>query len=155
MLHVFSNKDEMPEAHDSGNQQQGSTLDETPVEEKRILLVEDNEDNRLLVKAYLKNLPYIIDEAEDGKIAVDMYRNNTYDLIIMDVQMPIMDGHEATRVIRVLEAERGRPQTPIIALTAHAIKEEIDKCMVAGCDTHVGKPIKKSTLISIIEEFVT
>ncbi len=155
LLHVFSNKDEMPEAHVSGDEQHESKLDETPVEEKRILLVEDNEDNRLLVKAFLKNLPYIIDEAENGKIAVDMYRNNTYDLIIMDVQMPIMDGHEATRVIRVLEAESGRPQTPIIALTAHAIKEEIDKCLAAGCDTHVGKPIKKSTLIGIIEDFIT
>ena len=155
LLHVFSNKDEMPEAHVSGDEQHKSKLDETPVEGKRILLVEDNEDNRLLVKAFLKNLPYIIDEAENGKIAVDMYRNNTYDLIIMDVQMPIMDGHEATRVIRVLEAESGRPQTPIIALTAHAIKEEIDKCLAAGCDTHVGKPIKKSTLIGIIEDFIT
>ena len=84
-----------------------------------------------------------------------MYRYTTYDLIIMDVQMTIMDGHESIRVIRVREAESGRPQTPIIALTAHAIKEEIDKCLAAGCDTHVGKPIKKSTLISIIEDFVT
>ena len=155
LLHVFSNKAEMPVAHVSSEEQHESGLDETPAEEKRILLVEDNEDNRLLVRTYLKKLPYIIDEAENGKIAVDMYRNNTYNLIIMDVQMPVMDGHEATRVIRVLEAESGRPQTPIIALTAHAIKEEIDKCLTAGCDTHVGKPIKKSTLISIIEEFVT
>lgn len=100
-------------------------------------------------------MPYIIDEAENGKIAVDMYRENTYNLILMDVQMPIMDGHEATRTIRVLEAEGGRPVTPIIALTAHAIKEEIDKCMDAGCDTHVGKPIKKSTLIGVIEDYAT
>jgi len=155
LLHVFSNKAEMPVAHVSSDDQQEPGLDETPGEEKRILLVEDNEDNRLLVKTYLKKLPYIIDEAENGKIAVDLYRNNTYNLIIMDVQMPVMDGHEATRVIRVLEAESGRPVTPIIALTAHAIKEEIDKCLTAGCDTHVGKPIKKSTLIGIIEDFIT
>ncbi len=155
LLHVFSSKADMPAADVGGDEQHDPELDETPGEEKRILLVEDNEDNRLLVKTYLKKLPYIIDEAENGKIAVDLYRNNNYNLIIMDVQMPVMDGHEATRVIRVLEAESGRPVTPIIALTAHAIKEEIDKCLTAGCDTHVGKPIKKSTLIGIIEDFIT
>jgi CheY-like chemotaxis protein len=155
LLHVFSSKYKLPEADASGKEELESEPEVSPEEEKRILLVEDNEDNRLLVKTYLKNLPYIIDEAENGKIAVDMYRNNTYNLIIMDVQMPVMDGHEATRIMRVLEVEKGLPSTPIIALTAHAIKEEIDKCMAAGCDTHVGKPIKKATLISIIADFVT
>jgi len=155
LLHIFSSKDEQAGERVTSTEQLESEEDETPVEEKRILLVEDNEDNRLLVKTYLKKLPYIIDEAENGEIAVDLYRENTYNLILMDVQMPVMDGHEATRAMRVLEAENGRPTTPIIALTAHAIKEEIDKCMAAGCDTHVGKPIKKSTLLSVIEDFVT
>ncbi len=155
LLHIFSDKGDISGARDITNEEHESKPEEISAEEKRILLVEDNEDNRLLVRTYLKKFPYIIDEAENGKIGVDMYRENTYNLILMDVQMPVMDGHEATRVIRVLEAESGRPQTPIIALTAHAIKEQIDKCLAAGCDTHVGKPIKKSTLISIIEEFVT
>ncbi|MEE8233343.1 MAG: ATP-binding protein, partial [Gammaproteobacteria bacterium] len=155
LLHVFSSKDEQIGERVTSNEQLESEESETPVEKKRILLVEDNEDNRLLVKTYLKKLPYIIDEAENGEIAVDLYRENTYDLILMDVQMPVMDGHEATKAMRVLEAESGRPTTPIIALTAHAIKEEIDKCLAAGCDTHVGKPIKKSTLLSVIEDFVT
>jgi two-component system sensor histidine kinase/response regulator len=155
LLHVFSSKDQHKEDSHLAKEQIDSETDETSVEEKHILLVEDNEDNRLLVRTYLKKLPYIVDEAENGKIAVDMYRNNSYNLILMDVQMPIMDGHEATRVIRVLEVENGRPTTPIIALTAHAIKEEIDKCLAAGCDTHVGKPIKKSTLIGIIEDYAT
>ena len=155
LLHVFSNKGQQKEESHLAKEQIDSETDEISVEEKHILLVEDNEDNRLLVRTYLKNSPYIIDEAENGKIAVDMYRNNSYSLILMDVQMPVMDGHEATRVIRVLEVENGRPTTPIIALTAHAIKEEIDKCLAAGCDTHVGKPIKKSTLIEIIEDYAT
>ncbi len=155
LLHVFSNKAEKKEESHLDKEQIDSETDTTSVDEKRILLVEDNEDNRLLVRTYLKKLPYIIDEAENGMIAVDMYRENTYNLILMDVQMPIMDGHEATRTMRVLEAEGGRPVTPIIALTAHAIKEEIDKCMDAGCDTHVGKPIKKSTLIGVIEDYAT
>ena len=155
LLHVFSSKDEQVGERVTNIEQIETEEDETPVEKKRILLVEDNEDNRLLVKTYLKKLPYIIDEAENGEIAVDLYRLNTYNLILMDVQMPVMDGHEATRAMRVLEAEDGRPTTPIIALTAHAIKEEIDKCLAAGCDTHVGKPIKKSTLLSVIEDFIT
>ncbi|RKZ46825.1 MAG: hybrid sensor histidine kinase/response regulator, partial [Gammaproteobacteria bacterium] len=155
LLHVFSSKDQQKEESQLSKDQIDAETDETSVEEKHILLVEDNEDNRLLVRTYLKKSPYIIDEAENGKIAVDMYRNNSYNLILMDVQMPVMDGHEATRVIRVLEVENGRPTTPIIALTAHAIKEEIDKCLAAGCDTHVGKPIKKATLIGIIEDYAT
>lgn len=155
LLHVFSSKDERVGERVTNIEQIETEEDETPVEKKRILLVEDNEDNRLLVKTYLKKLPYIIDEAENGEIAVDLYRLNTYNLILMDVQMPVMDGHEATRAMRVLEAEDGRPTTPIIALTAHAIKEEIDKCLAAGCDMHVGKPIKKSTLLSVIEDFIT
>lgn len=155
LLHIFVNKDQAAGESKQVGGRSDSKDHETAVEEKRILLVEDNEDNRLLVKTYLKKLPYIIDEAVNGQVAVELYRNNTYNLVLMDVQMPIMDGHEATRAMRVLEAESGRPLTPIIALTAHAIKEEIDKCMAAGCDTHVGKPIKKSTLISVIDEFAT
>jgi len=155
LLHVFSNKVEQKEESYLDKEKFDSETDEISVKKKRILLVEDNEDNRLLVRTYLKKLPYIIDEAENGQIAVDLYRENTYNLILMDVQMPVMDGHEATRTMRVLEAEEGRPVTPIIALTAHAIKEEIDKCMDAGCDTHVGKPIKKSTLIEVIEDYAT
>ncbi len=156
LLYIFSNKYQMPEEYVNNSEQNDSEIDAIPVEKKQILLVEDNSDNRLLVRTYLKKFPHItIDEAENGKIGVELYRNNTYNLILMDIQMPIMDGHEATRAIRVLEAENGRPPTPIIALTAHAIKEEIDKCMVAGFDTHVGKPIQKSTLFGIIEDFMT
>ncbi len=155
LLHVFSDKAEQVREGIASNKQADSVEDETSVDSKRILLVEDNEDNRMLVKTYLKKFPYIIDEAENGKIAVDLYRKNIYNLILMDVQMPVMDGHEATRAMRIIEAESGRTSTPIIALTAHAIKEEIDKCMEAGCDTHVGKPIKKSTLLSVIENYVT
>lgn len=119
-----------------------------------ILLVEDNPDNRLLIKAYLKKTEYTIVEAENGQEAVDKFRAQDFDLIFMDVQMPIMDGHEATRQIRALESEKNRRRTPIIALTAHAIREEIDKCIAAGCDTHVGKPVKKATLLQTIEQYI-
>ncbi len=119
----------------------------------RILLVEDNPDNRLLIKAYLKKLPYELDEAENGQIAVDKFQQLNYDVVLMDVQMPIMDGHEATRTIRAWESENDRQPTPIISLTAHAFKEEIDRCMEAGCNAHLSKPVKKATLISTIQTY--
>lgn len=120
--------------------------------DKRLLLVEDNPDNRLLVKAYLKSLQIQIDEAENGEQAVQAFKSGQYDLILMDVQMPVMDGHEATRHIRAIEAEQSLTPVPVIALTAHAIKEEIDKCMAAGCNQHLAKPIKKAVLIETIRQ---
>lgn len=123
--------------------------------EKRILLVEDNPDNRMLIKAYLKKQPYQIDEAEHGRQGVDMFKAGAYDLVLMDVQMPIMDGHTATREIRDFESGAGtRRVTPILALTAHAIKEEQDKSRAAGCTAHLTKPIKKQTLISALQEYL-
>ncbi|MGR8950731.1 MAG: response regulator, partial [Gammaproteobacteria bacterium] len=128
----------------------------TSATDKRILLVEDNPDNRMLIKAYLKKQPYQIDEAEHGQQAVEMFQATPYDLILMDVQMPILDGHAAARAIREIEAspEHNRDATPIIALTAHAIKEEQDKSLAAGCNAHLTKPIKKQTLIDALSEFV-
>lgn len=119
---------------------------------KHILLVEDNPDNRMLIKAYLKKTEHTLDEAENGEIAVEMYQQGNYDLVFMDVQMPVMDGHQATRLIRQWEKENNKSRTRIISLTAHAIKEEVDKCLEAGCDSHLSKPIKKDTLIKTIDE---
>ena len=127
-------------------------IDEREQTAKHILLVEDNPDNRLLVKAYLKKTMHTIDEAENGLIAVEKYKQNDYDLVFMDVQMPEMDGHEATRQIRAWEQQQNKKRTPIISLTAHAIKEEVDKCMAAGCDKHITKPVKKATLLQTIDE---
>ncbi len=141
------------------NEPQNTTANQGVIEpahkqDGTILLVEDNPDNRLLIKAYLKKTEYRIVEAENGQLAVDLFRDNDFDLVFMDVQMPVMDGHEATRQIRKVEAEKNNGRTPIIALTAHAIKEEIDKCIAAGCDTHIGKPVKKATLLQTIEKYM-
>lgn len=119
-----------------------------------ILLVEDNPDNRLLFKAYLKRYPYTIEEAENGEIAVEMFKQKVYDVVFMDIQMPVMDGHTATRHMRQWEGDENKSPTPIIALTAHAIKEEIDKCMAAGCNSHLSKPVKKSVLIETIQNYL-
>ena len=119
---------------------------------KHILLVEDNPDNRMLIKAYLKKTDHTLDEAENGEIAVEMYQHGKYDMVFMDVQMPVMDGHQATIAIRQWEEENGKARTKIVSLTAHAIKEEVDKCLEAGCDAHLTKPIKKDTLLNTIDE---
>ena len=121
--------------------------------ENRILLVEDTADNRLLVKAYLKDTAYVIDEAENGEVALEEFKNHPYRLVLMDVQMPVMDGHEATRRMRAWEKEHGKAPTPIIALTAHAIKEDVEKSLAAGCTAHLTKPIKKTTLLQAIGEY--
>ncbi len=126
--------------------------DETEITPRHILLVEDNPDNRMLIKAYLKKTPHTLDEAENGAVAVEMYKENHYDVVFMDVQMPVMDGHQATRLIREWEQKESKPRTIIISLTAHAIREEIEKCLESGCDSHLSKPIKKATLLQAIQE---
>ncbi len=118
----------------------------------RILLVEDNPDNRLLVKAYLKKEPYELVEAENGRAAVDAFKDGEFDLVLMDIQMPVMDGYAATAAIRAWESEAGARRTPIIALTANAIKEDIERSRAAGCDDHLTKPIKKQTLIGALRD---
>jgi two-component system, sensor histidine kinase and response regulator len=119
-----------------------------------ILVVEDTVDNRLLIQAYLKNTPYEVDEAENGEIAVSKFKAQAYSLVLMDVQMPVMDGYAATQAIRAWEQAQGKPPTPIVALTAHAIKEDIERSKAAGCTAHLTKPIKKATLLQAIEQYV-
>lgn len=125
-------------------------LEAEVVTPRHILLVEDNPDNRMLIKAYLKKTPHTLDEAENGAVAVEMRKQTDYDLVFMDVQMPVMDGHEATRLIREWEEKESKQRTVIISLTAHAIREEIEKCLASGCDSHLSKPIKKATLLHTI-----
>jgi len=120
---------------------------------RRILLVDDNPDNRLLIRSFLKKMPYEIVEAENGQIAIDLFQRENFDLVLMDVQMPVLDGHQATRAIRAWEREGSRPPTPIIALTAHAFREEIERCLESGCNAHVAKPVKKAQLQEIIRAF--
>ncbi len=80
-----------------------------------------------------------------------MYQARKYDLVLMDIQMPVMDGHTATRMIRDWEKHRGAMSTPIIALTAHAFREEMQKSLAVGCSDHLTKPIRKQTLFNAIQ----
>ena len=132
-------------------------LDSAPAATKdqralRILLAEDSQDNRLLVQSYLKHTPHHLDLADNGAIAVAKFKARGFDIVLMDMQMPIVDGYAATRAIKQWEKETGRPPTPIIALTAFALREEIQKSLDAGCTAHLTKPIKKATLLNAIQE---
>jgi CheY-like chemotaxis protein/HPt (histidine-containing phosphotransfer) domain-containing protein len=124
-----------------------------PVRPARILVAEDSPDNRLLVQVYLKGSPYNVTFEEDGKAAVDRLATSDFDLILMDVRMPVMDGLTATRAIRALERERGTAPIPIIALTANASSQDIESSRDAGCDTHLSKPISKFELLTAIEKY--
>jgi CheY-like chemotaxis protein len=117
---------------------------------RRILLVDDNSDNRLLIRSYLKKFPFEVEEAENGRDAVERFRAAPFDIVFMDVQMPEMDGHAATREIRAWEQSAGRAPTPIIALTAHASREEQERSLAAGCTSHMTKPVKKAALLEAI-----
>jgi CheY-like chemotaxis protein len=116
----------------------------------RILLADDSYDNRMLIEAYLKKTRHTVDHAEDGAIAVEKVKANHYDLVLMDIQMPVMDGYTAVRMIRAWEHARGAARIPIIALTASALEESVHRSLAAGCDAHVAKPVKKATLFEAI-----
>jgi CheY-like chemotaxis protein len=117
-----------------------------------ILLVEDSPDNRTITMAYLEDTPYSVEIAENGAIACQMFTERHYDLILMDRQMPVMDGLTATRAIREWERANGKPPTPIIALTAAALKGDREKCLAAGCTAFLTKPIKQEVLLQAIKE---
>jgi CheY-like chemotaxis protein len=125
----------------------------TPVASRplHILLVEDSPDNQILVRSYLKATPYQVDVAEHGGIAVEQVKQSHYDVILMDMNMPVMDGYEATRSIRAWERQQDLPKTQIIALTALVLKEEGEKILEAGCDAHMTKPIRRQTLLEVLQ----
>lgn len=124
-----------------------------PTRAVRVLLVEDSLDNQLLVRSYLKQTDYTLDVADHGAIALDKFKTVHYDVILMDIHMPVMDGYTATTAIRAWERDNNLPPTPIIALTALALKEDTARIFEAGCNTHLTKPVKKSTLLEILRAF--
>ncbi len=128
-----------------------SMTDEGPVPAAlRILLVEDNADNRALFNAFLRRTPHNIAVAENGLEALSSFERERFDVIFMDIQMPLLDGLTATKRIREMEAEQRLSPTPIYALTAHAYREERDRCLAAGCDGHISKPVSKEHLLAVL-----
>jgi CheY-like chemotaxis protein len=126
---------------------------EAPLPALRILMAEDSPDNCTIALAYLEDTPYLIDVAETGLIACEMFKTGHYDLLLMDRQMPVMDGLTATRIIRAWEKSQGRAPTPIIALTASALKGDRETCLAAGCTAYLTKPIKQDVLLQAIRDY--
>ncbi|MDE3198452.1 MAG: response regulator, partial [Acidobacteriota bacterium] len=120
----------------------------------RILMADDSEDNRFLILSYLKKTKSEVDIAENGEIAVGKFRQSRYDAILMDVEMPVMDGYTATREIRRIEHESGAAPTPVLALTAHAFTEMAAKGYEAGFTELLTKPIRKSVLLEALTRYV-
>ncbi|MBF0164605.1 MAG: CHASE domain-containing protein [Magnetococcales bacterium] len=119
-----------------------------------ILIVDDSEDNILLVKTFLKRAPHRLDVALNGQEAVTRFTTGRhYDLILMDVQMPVMDGYAATRAIRAWERAHGFDPVPVIALTAHAFAENERQTLEAGCTEHLTKPITKPRLLDALGRY--
>ena len=118
-----------------------------------ILLVDDAADNRLICKAFLMSSGYKIKMASDGTEALMRFREERFDLVFTDIEMPVMDGYTATRAMRAWEREKCLPPTPIIALTAHAMREHAERSVEAGCDFHLTKPFRKLQLLECIERF--
>ena len=119
----------------------------------RILLTDDSDDNRYLIRSYLQRSLVEIEIAENGEIAARMFREGHYDVVLMDVEMPVMDGYQATAEIRRFEKETGSPATPVLALTAHAFAEMAVRGMEAGFTALLTKPIRKGTLLEALVEY--
>lgn len=119
-----------------------------------ILMAEDSVDNQRLVQAYLKQTSHRLEIAENGRAAYEMFRNGNYDLVLMDLQMPVMDGLTATAMIREWEKESHRATVPIIALTAHAYEERARESLAVGCSAHLTKPVRKATLLAEIQKYL-
>lgn len=144
-----------PEAVDEGKRQSVSgTSRKIPgiqFKQKKILLAEDNEINQMLAMEMLEAWGLQVDLAEDGKQAVEAACNNSYDLILMDCQMPSLDGFQATEAIRREEKNRGEKPVPIIAVTANAMPGDKDSCLSAGMDDFLTKPFRKTELLGALQ----
>ncbi|HVN27354.1 MAG TPA: response regulator, partial [Candidatus Binataceae bacterium] len=116
----------------------------------QVLLADDSPDNRMLIRAYLRKTPYLLDEVENGQMAYERFMAKRYDLVLMDIQMPVLDGYTAVRMMRDWERDHAFHRTPIIALTASALDDAVRRARDAGCDMHVSKPVKKTTLLEAI-----
>jgi len=117
-----------------------------------ILLVEDNDINRLYAGSILKMWGCPFDTAENGEVAIEKFKNSHFDLILMDIQMPVMDGFETTKVIRQWNNEKS--QIPIIALTANATQKDIDKCIALGMNDCLTKPFTQEDLLKILDRYL-
>lgn len=137
-----------------------AVIPKTGKEKRRILVAEDYRTNQQVVMRHLEKAGYETELAETGRAAVARFREERYDLVLMDINMPEMDGYEATQKIRRIEEkylekkERKTGRVPIVALTAHAVKEVLGKCLGAGMDDTLTKPVRKKDLLAMIDKWI-
>ena len=121
---------------------------------RKILVAEDNPINQKLINTILKQQGYDVTTADNGQIAADLYNDNRYDAVLMDIDMPVMDGISATRVIKEIDRRDNRPFTPVIALTARALAGDRERIIGAGLDAHLSKPVDRELLLVTLERYL-
>ncbi len=155
--------DSLPDSHMRSVPEPAAELRAAPAaaldkRQAKILLADDNPDNRYLVQVFLKKTGAELQSVENGREALERFQSESFDLILMDIQMPVMNGYEAVRAIREHESRTlpAAPENPvkILALTADATREAYSKAMAAGCDGYLTKPIQKQALIEAIESYL-
>ena len=119
-----------------------------------MLVAEDNPVNQRIAQQMLRKRKLSVTLADDGRQAVDAFQSGRFDLVLMDVQMPEMNGFEAVAAIRALEHAQGRPHTPIVAVTAHAMVGDRERCLEAGMDAYLAKPLRRQLLFDLVDELL-
>lgn len=128
------------------NRQTANELDQRG----NILVAEDSESNQMLLSLFFNNSGYSLDFAWNGREAVELFKGGSYGLVLMDIFMPIMDGLDATREIRIFEREQGLRPVPIVAVSANAFTEDRQRSLKAGCTDFLAKPIHKAHLLEFV-----
>ncbi len=119
-----------------------------------ILIAEDSESNQALLSLYFQKTTCTLDFAQNGKQAVEKFKSNQYDMVLMDIFMPVMDGLDATRIIRDHEQKNGLPPTPVVAVTASAFEEDRMNSSEAGCTDFLAKPIRKNDIFRCVASII-
>jgi len=150
---VHGRKEKPLEEEKNKNPETSNTSEPEEVIKKiRILIAEDAEDNRILMELFFANSPFEIEFATNGQIAYEKVISRKWDLILMDMQMPIMNGYEATQAIRTWEEENQQIHLPIVALTADAVDGQKQKYLSVGCTAYLSKPVSKKQLLGIVSK---
>lgn len=121
---------------------------------KRALVADDYFTNQELTKELMTMMGCVVDVTENGPATLEKYQNNYYDIIMMDIQMPEMDGYEVTRRIRQIEETTDKKRTTIVAITANAMIGDQEKCLNAGMDDYISKPVKGSYLEEVLTKYL-
>ena len=121
----------------------------------RILVADDSEENQFLVSEYLRSSGYPLEFADNGETALEKFQRGSFDLVLMDLHMPVLDGYEATRRIRAWERERARPPIPILAFTASALEFEGRRAIEAGCTDWIRKPVRLADFRAIVAKYAS